>query len=228
MKNIREVKIFDSRKNRERVIRYFYIALIVLLVIDFFTPKHGLFPWEEAPGFYAVYGFIGCVSLIFIAKGLRLLVKRKGWEMRSLPQERYDLIFINLPYPSTLQLNRFYTREFFQMAREILAEDGVLVVGAPGILTYMSPELRDLNAVIYETLVEVFPHVRPIPGDYNLFLASPSAEVSAVSWSSGSRSSVTRARRSSSRSMRLTCPTTTPATATGARGLRPPTSSNVA
>jgi hypothetical protein len=77
MNNIREVKIFDSRKNRERVIRYFYIALIVLLLIDFFTPKHGHFPWEEAPGFYAVYGFIGCVSLIFIAKGLRLLVKRK-------------------------------------------------------------------------------------------------------------------------------------------------------
>lgn len=77
MKNLREVKIFDSRRNRERVRRYFYIALIVLLVIDFFTTKHGHFPWEEAPGFYAVYGFIGCVSLIFIAKGLRLLVKRK-------------------------------------------------------------------------------------------------------------------------------------------------------
>ena len=77
MKKTREVTIFDSRKNRERIRRYFYIALIILLVIDFFTPKHGYFPWEEAPGFYAVYGFIGCVGLIFIAKGLRLLVKRK-------------------------------------------------------------------------------------------------------------------------------------------------------
>jgi hypothetical protein len=27
--------------------------------------------------FFAVYGFISCVSLIFIAKALRLLVKRK-------------------------------------------------------------------------------------------------------------------------------------------------------
>ena len=59
MKIAREVKIFDSRKNRERVRKYFYIALIVLLVIDFFTPKHGHFPWEEAPGFYAVYGLLG-------------------------------------------------------------------------------------------------------------------------------------------------------------------------
>jgi len=110
----------------------------------------------------------------------RLLVKKTGWEMRSHPQERYDLIFINLPYPSTLQLNRFYTREFFRMAQGILAEDGILVVGAPGILTYMGPELRDLNVVIYETLAQVFPHVRAIPGDYNLFLASPSDEVSGV------------------------------------------------
>jgi hypothetical protein len=49
----------------------------VLLVIDFFIPKHGHFPWEDAWGFYAAYGFIGCVALIFIAKGLRLLVKRR-------------------------------------------------------------------------------------------------------------------------------------------------------
>ena len=77
MNTQREIKIFDSPQNRQRVRKYFYFALIVLLVIDFFTPKHGHFPWEEAPGFYAVYGFIGCVSLIFIAKGLRLLVKRK-------------------------------------------------------------------------------------------------------------------------------------------------------
>jgi hypothetical protein len=49
----------------------------LLLAIDLFIPKHGHFAWEEAPFFFAVYGFIGCVSLIFIAKVLRLLVKRK-------------------------------------------------------------------------------------------------------------------------------------------------------
>jgi len=77
MKTQREITIFDSPKNRARVRKYFYISLLILLVIEFFTPKHGHFLWEEAYGFYAVYGFIGCVSLIFIAKGLRWLVKRK-------------------------------------------------------------------------------------------------------------------------------------------------------
>jgi hypothetical protein len=77
MKEPREITLLDSPKNRARVVKYFYISLIVLLVIDFFTPKHGHFPWEEAYGFFAVYGYIGCVSLIYIAKGLRWLVKRK-------------------------------------------------------------------------------------------------------------------------------------------------------
>ncbi len=110
----------------------------------------------------------------------RLLVRRIGWASRSHPEEGYDLIIVNLPYPLTLQLNRFYTLEFFQMIGEILAGDGILVINSPGTLTYMSEELRDLNAVLYQTLKAAFPHVHPIPGDLNLWLASPSASISAV------------------------------------------------
>jgi len=77
MKIHNEIKFLDAPKNRALVRKYFYISLIVLLGIDFFITKHVHFPWERAPGFYAVYGFIGCVSLIFVAKILRLLVRRK-------------------------------------------------------------------------------------------------------------------------------------------------------
>ncbi len=73
----KELTFLDSAKNRLRVRRYFYISLFILLVLDLFIPKHGHFAWENAPSFYAVYGFIACVSLIFVAKILRLLVKRK-------------------------------------------------------------------------------------------------------------------------------------------------------
>jgi hypothetical protein len=67
----------DSPRNQQRVRKYFYYALIILLVADPFIVKHVHFPWERVPAFYAVYGFIACVSLIFVAKLLRLLVKRK-------------------------------------------------------------------------------------------------------------------------------------------------------
>ena len=67
----------DSARNRRKVRIFFYLSLVVLLAIDPFIPKHGHFSWEEVPCFFAAYGFIGCVSLIFIAKLLRLLVKKK-------------------------------------------------------------------------------------------------------------------------------------------------------
>jgi len=108
----------------------------------------------------------------------RLLVRRKTWQSAHDPQTGYDLLIVNLPYPSTLQLNRFYTVEFFQMARELLAEEGIMVVGCPGTLTYMSDELRSLNSMIYHTLQQAFPYVRPIPGDVTLWLASSSDTLS--------------------------------------------------
>lgn len=78
MKNRKELSFLDSPENKKRVRTYFYISLLILLVIDFFIPKHGQFSWEEAREFFAVSGFIGCVSLIFVAKILRLIIKRKA------------------------------------------------------------------------------------------------------------------------------------------------------
>jgi spermidine synthase len=102
----------------------------------------------------------------------RLLVRQIS---SSGMDERYDIVIVNAPYPSTLQLNRLYSLEFFRMAERLLTEKGVLVISSPGSLTYMSDELRDLNRMMYRTLRQVFGGVRPIPGDRNLWLASRSA-----------------------------------------------------
>lgn len=72
----KELTIFDKPKNVKRLLAGFYVSLGLLLVVDFFVQKHAEFPWEEAVNFFAVYGFISCVLLIFIAKALRLFVKR--------------------------------------------------------------------------------------------------------------------------------------------------------
>ncbi len=72
----KELKIFDKPKNIKRFLTIFYASLGVLLIIDFFIHKHGDFPVEAAPDFFAAYGFFSCVLLIFIAKILRKLIKR--------------------------------------------------------------------------------------------------------------------------------------------------------
>lgn len=72
----KELKIFDKPENVKRFLGIFYVSLVVLLVVDFFIHKHAEFPWEGATDFFAVYGFISCVLLIFIAKALRIFVKK--------------------------------------------------------------------------------------------------------------------------------------------------------
>jgi hypothetical protein len=72
----RELKVFDDPRNVKRFLGGFYAFLAVLLIVDFFIPKHAEFYWEGVPNFFAVYGFVSCVLLIFIAKVLRLFLKR--------------------------------------------------------------------------------------------------------------------------------------------------------
>jgi hypothetical protein len=68
--------IFDDPKRVKKFLTGFFISLIVLLGCDFFIHKHDHISLGNAPEFYAVYGFVSCVMLIFIAKILRLFIKR--------------------------------------------------------------------------------------------------------------------------------------------------------
>jgi spermidine synthase len=95
-------------------------------------------------------------------------------------QDRFDLIFIGLPAPQELQTNRLFSSEFFSIARGKMNPDGILVLTLPGSLTYISPELKDLNRCILDTLKTAFRSVRIIPGDTNLYLASDSSKLERV------------------------------------------------
>lgn len=90
----------------------------------------------------------------------------------------YDLIMIGIKELSSLQVNRFYTSEFFSLARQRLKREGILVIQIPGSLSLVNEELRDLNASIYHSLKSEFFHVRVFPGeDRNLLLASNSPHI---------------------------------------------------
>lgn len=93
---------------------------------------------------------------------------------------RYDLVLVGISNPSTLQINRLFSKEFFSLVKERLEKGGILVIVSPGSLTYLSKALGDLNACTLNTLKEVYPYVRVIPGDFNLFLASTSKGVSLI------------------------------------------------
>jgi len=87
-------------------------------------------------------------------------------------EQTFDVVILDLPEPSTGQLNRFYTAEFFREVGRVLAAGGVFSLGLPSAENYWSPELARRNASVYHTLNDVFAHALALPGEHNFFLAS--------------------------------------------------------
>ncbi len=88
-------------------------------------------------------------------------------------EARYDVILIGLSLPTDLQTGRFFTADFFKGARDRLSADGILALSLPGSLTYLEENLARANLCLRETLREVFPAVRVLPGYTNYYIASP-------------------------------------------------------
>ncbi len=86
--------------------------------------------------------------------------------------KQYDFIILNLPEPSTAQINRFYTKEFFLLVKEKLTEKGIFSFRVPSAENYISLELQNFLSSLYFTLLEAFPIIEVVPGDTNIFLAS--------------------------------------------------------
>ncbi len=89
-------------------------------------------------------------------------------------KEKYDAIIVDLPDPTSLQLNRFYTVEFFKEAKRILSKEGVISISLSCHENYFSPEIRELLSSVYFSLKEVFKNVLIIPGDTCYLIASDS------------------------------------------------------
>ena len=75
--------LFDRPRNVTWLFRVFYAACLILLLLDFVLHRHAEHGWERLPGFYAVFGFVACVTLVLVAKQLRRLLKR--------PEDYYDV-----------------------------------------------------------------------------------------------------------------------------------------
>lgn len=72
-----EPDFFDKKENIDKIIKVFYVLCALLVVADFIVHRHIYHDWENIPAFYAVYGFVGCVVLVLIAKLMRKFLMRE-------------------------------------------------------------------------------------------------------------------------------------------------------
>jgi hypothetical protein len=70
----------DDRSWVERNTRLIFRALVgiclALLGVELFYEHHAYFEVDGLPGFYAVFGFIAFVFIVYAGKGLRRLIMR--------------------------------------------------------------------------------------------------------------------------------------------------------
>ncbi len=79
--------VWDNPRNVKRLFNVFYAVCVILLVLDplldLVIPRDDHHAWERLPEFYPLYGFVGIVVLVFIAKLMRRVLMR--------PEDYYDV-----------------------------------------------------------------------------------------------------------------------------------------
>ena len=62
------LKIIEAFRTKT-IKRISYAMLILIIVIDFFIPRHEiLFFGDRMPGFWSLFGFVACILIILISK----------------------------------------------------------------------------------------------------------------------------------------------------------------
>ncbi|UCC66826.1 MAG: fused MFS/spermidine synthase, partial [Deltaproteobacteria bacterium] len=87
-------------------------------------------------------------------------------------KERYDAIILNLPDPTTAQLNRCYTEEFFAEVKRAIHKEGVFYLSVSSSENVIGHTLAQFLSSIYWTMKQIFPEVVVLPGPAARFLGA--------------------------------------------------------
>lgn len=100
------------------------------------------------------------------------VINEDGRRYVKKSSRKYDIVLINVPDPTTAQLNRFYTQGFFAELKNVLNTNAVVSMSLLSSADYLSNESRQLRSVLYNTLETQFTKILIIPGSRDYFIAS--------------------------------------------------------
>jgi spermidine synthase len=117
----------------------------------------------------AVSDIVFRYGLLAPIPGLKV-IHRDGRAYLRQSSKTYDAILVNLPEPDTFQVNRFFTAEFFALARRHLAPEGILCFSAQGFDNYLAEPQRQKLSALRNTAAGLFRTVVLLPGQKTYFL----------------------------------------------------------
>jgi spermidine synthase len=100
------------------------------------------------------------------------IIKKDAYRYMRRRGDQADAIILLAPPPSTMQLNRYFSVEFFISVRERLKNGGVFVCTPGPAETYYNSEEIRLYSSVYNSLRYAFKNVIPVAGNKLYFIAS--------------------------------------------------------
>jgi spermidine synthase len=132
-----------------------------------YSPRHVDYV-ELDPRLTKVAGDIGIIKE---APGL-CVINSDGRSYLKETKRRYDAIILDLPEPDTFQTNRFFTAEFFLLAKNVLKKGGIVLFSIGYDPDYLSNIWRKKFSTIYSTVSLHFENILVLPGEEAYFLCS--------------------------------------------------------
>ena len=99
------------------------------------------------------------------------VVFSSGRAFAGAVNEKFDLVVVCAPDPSSLWANSLFTREFYSAVAGILSDKGILATRIRGGENFLGKESADYGSSVYYTLKKVFPELVIVPGDNVWFFA---------------------------------------------------------
>jgi len=101
-----------------------------------------------------------------------IIIKKDPLLYLKEAKEKFDIIFLNIPTPSSLSFNRFYSKEFLIKLKKTMNNDSILISYIPYSQDYLNENLKKINLSFYKTLKNIFQFVIFLPDEENIFIAS--------------------------------------------------------
>ncbi len=87
-------------------------------------------------------------------------------------KEKYSAILMNLPPPSNIAVNRYFTEEFFRLVSASLKPDGIFSFSIPSKREILSPQFAKFDSSIINAVKKSFLNQLLIPSDSMVIISS--------------------------------------------------------